>query len=361
MRKPAGRGVPAVLAATMALVALISAGCAGSGPEPAGAGGASGDPAPTLAGARSLSPAVRDGRAPRPRGSDGKLRSPGEATGADPVMAAVGDIACDPGSASFNAGQGTASRCRQKYTSDLVVTRGPTVFAMLGDSQYSDATLAKYNASYDLSWGRVKAITKPAAGNHEYNTAGAAGYYGYFGSAAGDPAKGYYSYDLGTWHVVVLNSNCSKVGTCAAGSAMEQWLRADLAAQDAGTRCTLAYWHAPRWSSGEHGDNAAVAPLYQALYDSNVDVLLSGHDHNYERFAERAPNGSAAPGRGVRQFVVGTGGDGLRTITAGPHTQASNTTTYGVLFLTLRSGSYSWQFVPEAGKTYTDSGSTTCH
>ncbi len=229
---------------------------------------------------------------------------------------------------------------------------------MLGDNQYEDASLDKFLASYHPSWGRMKSITKPAVGNHEYLTPGASGYFSYFGAAAGDPAKGYYSYDLGAWHIVVLNSNCSEVGGCGSGSAQEKWLRADLASHS--QTCTAAYWHHPRWSDGEHGEHSSVGPLYQALYDNRAEVVLSGHDHDYERFAERAPDGSAAPGRGIRQFVVGTGGKNHYALTPGAYTQASNADTYGVLFLTLSTGSYSWKFVPEPGKTFTDSGSTSC-
>ena len=169
-------------------------------------------------------------------------------------IAAAGDIACDPSSASFNGGQGSGLECRQQATSDLLVGSGYDAVLVLGDIQYEDGAYSKFLASYDRSWGRVKAITKPAPGNHEYQSGSAADYYRYFGTAAGDPTKGYYSYDIGGWHIVALNSNCSFVGGCGAGSPQEQWLSADLAAHPA--NCTLAYWHHPRFSSGEHGSDS---------------------------------------------------------------------------------------------------------
>jgi len=228
----------------------------------------------------------------------------------------------------------------------------------LGDNVYENGTAAEFTNCYAPSWGRHLGRTHPSPGNHDYNTPGATGYYGYFGAAAGDPSTGYYSYDLGGWHLIVLNSNLSM----AAGSAQEQWLRADLAAhQSAG--CTLAYWHHPRFSSGSgHGNEPAAQPLWQALYDYNADLVLSGHDHDYERFASQTPAGAADPVRGIREFVVGTGGRshyGLGTLQ--PNSQVFNGATFGVLKLTLSSGGYSWQFIPVAGSSFTDSGSATCH
>jgi 3',5'-cyclic AMP phosphodiesterase CpdA len=199
---------------------------------------------------------------------------------------------------------------------------------------------------------------KPVPGNHEYVTAGAAGYFGYFGALAGDPSKGYYSYELGTWHVVALNSNCSKV-SCSAGSAQESWLRQDLASHP--SACTLAYWHHPRFSSGEHGNDTSVSALWKALVDHGVELVLSGHDHDYERFAPQNESGVATPS-GVVQFVVGTGGTTLRPFeTPLPTSLARNATDHGVLELTLNAGSYAWAFLPVAGKSYSDSGTTTCH
>jgi acid phosphatase type 7 len=236
-----------------------------------------------------------------------------------------------------------------------------TVFT-LGDNAYENGTTAEYTNCYQPSWGRHLARTRPSAGNHEYNTPGATGYYGYYGAAAGDPLKGYYSYDLGDWHIIVLNtnSNCVAIG-CAAGSTQEQWLRSDL--QLNSKPCTLAYWHHPRFSSGSgHGNNSGMTALWQALYDANADVVLNGHEHIYERFAPQTPSGSADAVRGIRQFTVGTGGrepGAIGTIKA--NSEVRNGGTYGVLKLTLRAGSYDWQFVPVAGKTFTDTGSGNCH
>ncbi len=208
--------------------------------------------------------------------------------------------------------------------------------------------------------GGSRSRTRPSPGNHDYATTGAAGYFGYFGEAAGDPAKGFYSYDIGAWHVVSLNSNCSIV-SCATGSAQETWLRADLAAHP--KACTLAYWHHPRFSSGTvHGSTTTVAPLWQALYDSSADVVLAGHEHNYERFAPVDPAGTIDPGRGLRSFVVGTGGRSHYPFgQANPGSEVRSSGTFGVLHLTLRATALSWQFVPEPGKAFSDSGSANCH
>jgi hypothetical protein len=294
-------------------------------------------------------------------------RTPG-LTG-DPVIAAAGDIACDPGFTYFNSGLGAASRCRQKYTSDLVVNAGLAAVLPLGDIQYDCGSATEFARSYHPSWGRVKAITRPAIGNHEYHTTGGTGcsssangggYFGYFGAAAGEPGKGYYSYDIGTWHLIALNSNCSFV-SCGSSSAQVQWLRGDLAAHPA--RCTLGYWHHPRFTSGTNSPgSSSVAPLYQALYDYGADVVLVGHDHHYERFAPQTPAGGRDLARGIREFLVGTGGRGFHPLSAPrPNSEVRRNDTFGVLKLTLRPTSYDWQFVPEAGKSFRDAGSQACH
>jgi len=230
-----------------------------------------------------------------------------------------------------------------------------------GDNAYDDGTASQFADCYGPSWGRHKARTRPAAGNHDYHTDGATGYYNYFGAAAGVAGKGYYSYNLGAWHVVVLNSNCSEVGGCGAGSVQEKWLRADLAANP--TSCTAAIWHHPLFSSGDtHGSSTATRDLYQALYDANADLIITGHEHNYERFKPQDANGNLNTARGIRQFVVGTGGKshyGFGTPIA--NSEKRNSDTYGVIKLTLHSTSYDWKFIPEAGKTFTDSGSQACH
>ncbi|MDQ3007031.1 MAG: Ig-like domain-containing protein [Chloroflexota bacterium] len=266
----------------------------------------------------------------------------------DPVFVGAGDIT-------------NCSSTNDEATAKLLDNISGTVFT-LGDNAYPDGTLTEFNNCYGPTWGRHKSRTKPAPGNHDYHPAGASGYYTYFGSAASpldnnctSNCKGYYSYNLGAWHIIVLNSEISH----SAGSAQEQWLRADLAANQ--NVCTLAYWHKPRFSSGMHGNIASVQTLWQALYDYGADVVLSGHDHLYERFAPQNPNGQADSSRGIREFVVGTGGSALYPFpTIQPNSQVRNNTTYGVLKLTLHSTSYDWQFVPIAGQTFTDSGSGNC-
>lgn len=269
-----------------------------------------------------------------------------------PTLVAAGDLVCEPGSRT------TAENCRQQETSDLALSLRPDAVAVLGDDQYEDGTAEAFRTGYDPTWGRLKALTRPAVGNHEYRTRDAAGYFGYFGGAAGEPGKGWYSYDLGSWHVVVLNSNCGNV-PCADDGEQVRWLRADLAAHPAS--CTLAYWHHPRWSDGEHGDDGDVAPFVRALHEAGADVVLSGHDHDYERFAPMSPDGSADPGRGLREFVVGTGGKSHYATGRRATTEAVSSDTFGVLALTLGQGSYAWRFVPVAGSSFTDSGAAGCH
>jgi hypothetical protein len=285
-----------------------------------------------------------------------------------PIVAAAGDIACDPADGDFNGGSGTSTDCRQQLTADLVAGVNADAVLPLGDIQYECAGAAALNQSYDPSWGRFKPITWPVPGNHEYQTSGgtecdstgkATAYFDYFGARAGERGKGYYSFDIGAWHVVVLNSMCSKVGGCEPGSAQEQWLRADLAAHQAD--CTLALFHHPLFSSGS-GELSSTSSFWQALYDGGADVVLNGHDHLYERFAPQAPNGQADPARGIRQFTVGTGGHSLFGFspTLAANSQAVGKL-YGILKLALHPTGYDWTFVPEPGKTFSDSGSSSCH
>jgi hypothetical protein len=293
--------------------------------------------------------------------------------GGDPEVAAAGDIACDPGNTSFNGGAGTSSNCRQRATSDLLVGTGLTAVLPLGDNQNYCGSLTAYRQSYDPTWGRVKAISHPVPGNHEYLTsgggsrggtgcdssnAGAAGYFAYWGAAAGQPDQGYYSYDIGSWHVVALNTNCSSAGGCSASSPQGVWLKADLAAT--ARPCILATFHIPLFSSGGRASPNA-RPLWDQLYAAHADVVLDGHDHIYERFAPQSPTGAADPA-GIREFIVGTGGENHTSIASvAANSEVRNTDTYGVLRLTLHNGSYAWRFVPEAGKTFTDTGTGTCH
>jgi chitodextrinase len=279
--------------------------------------------------------------------------------GTSPVIATAGDIACANTDAAYNGGLGTSTACQQLATSNLLVNGGFAAVLALGDNQYNSGSLAQFNSVYNPTWGRVKSITHPAIGNHEYGTSNASGYFTYFGSSAGDPTKGYYSYDIGTWHVVTLNSNCTIVA-CTAGSAQEQWLRSDLSAHPAA--CTIAVTHHARWSSGHDGDNVFLQPLWQALIDGGVDVLLSGHSHNYERFAPQNASGGLDTTNGIRQFVVGTGGAFFTGVgTAHANSEVRNNNTFGIMKMTLRPTGYDWQFVRAAGGTFTDSGSTACH
>ena len=253
-----------------------------------------------------------------------------------------------------------SSSSGDEATANLLDGITGTVFTA-GDNAYENGTASEFTQCYAPSWGRHKARTRPAAGNHDYHTAGATGYYKYFGAAAGDPNKGYYSYNLGAWHVVVLNSNCDPVGGCNKGSAQETWLRNDLAAHP--TKCTVAYWHHPLFSSGDtHGSSTRTRDLYQALYEANADLIITGHEHNYERFKPQDANGNLNTARGIRQFVVGTGGKSHYEFgSAIANSEKRNSDTYGVIKLTLHAASYDWKFIPEAGKTFTDSGSQACH
>jgi len=271
------------------------------------------------------------------------------AAGGDPTIAAAGDIACD----SSIAGSTT---CHQAATSDLLIAGNLTAVLGLGDHQYPSGALADFRAYYDPTWGRVKDKTYPAPGNHEYGSSDASGYFAYFGERAGPSGRGYYSFDAGSWHLISLNSEIST----AVGSPQETWLKADLASNS--QRCTLAYWHKPMFSSGPHGNNPSVKPLWDALYAAGADLALAGHDHDYERFAPQTPSGSADAARGIREFVVGTGGKEHYSISSTkPNSQVHNTDTFGVLQLTLHADSYDWEFLPEAGKTFTDSGTSSCH
>jgi hypothetical protein len=264
-----------------------------------------------------------------------------------PVIVAAGDIADSSGGA--------------KRTAKLLDALPGTV-APLGDTAYPDGSEEDFAKWYEPTWGRHKARTRPAVGNHEYHTDDAVGYFRYFGAAAGGPGKGWYSYELGRWHVVVLNSNCDEVGGCDSDSEQGRWLRSDLEAHPA--RCTLAYWHHPRFSSGAaHGSAPELQPLWQALYDAGAEVVLSGHDHLYERFAPQTPAGGLDRSRGIRQFVVGTGGSFLHDFEA-PFERNSEVRyngSLGVIKVTLHPTLYEWRFVSEAGKRFRESGRSRCH
>ena len=249
-------------------------------------------------------------------------------------------------------GAGDISSCsnnNDELTAQLLDQISGTVFTT-GDNAYPNGAPSDYTNCYEPTWGRHKARTKPVPGNHEYNTSGAAGYFQYFNNI---PA--YYAYDLGDWRIYALNSEIGVTST----SAQVQWLKADLEANP--HQCVLAYWHSPRWSSGaNHGSDASMQTLWQTLYDAGAELVLNGHDHTYERFAPMNASGSAVS-QGLREIVVGTGGAGAYQFgTVHPSSEVRDSSAYGVLKLTLNATSYDWQFVPVAGKTFTDSGSTSC-
>ena len=292
------------------------------------------------------------------------------------VVMAAGDIACDPASASYNSGNGTATRCRHKHTAALLA--GADRVLTLGDQQYECGGLSAFNESYDPSWGDVKPITHPILADEEYGAngtgcgaAGPDGYMAYFANqlaphqaSASDPDRGYYSFDIGAWHVVALNSECSRItGGCAQGGAQNDWLESDLASSSAS--CTIALMHEPRFASRASGagPKASLKPFWQDLHARGVEIVLSGDQHFYERFAPQDPDGNP-DANGIRQFVVGTGGKSHGGL-ASPDLRAPNSvtavgSTFGVLRLVLRDGSYDWRFLVEGSSPYDDSGSASC-
>ena len=251
------------------------------------------------------------------------------------VLLAVGDVAsCDSPA--------------DEAVADLA-SRLPGTIALLGDTVYEYGTAEDYRECFDPAWGPMRSRIRPAVGNHEYQTAGATGYYDYFGTAAGPRGEGWYSYDLGAWHVVVLNSTCHRI-TCGPDSEQVAWLEADLATNPGD--CLLAYWHYPRWSSGRHGSQEQIDPFWDVMRDHGADVVLTGHDHTYERILAD----------GIRQFVVGTGGKSHYRFERGrlPTTETRNDSTYGLLWLALGDGTYEWEFLGLGNTGFTDAGTGEC-
>ncbi len=272
----------------------------------------------------------------------------------------TGLVTANPPQIFIGAGDiASCSKNDDELTARILDTIPGTVY-ILGDNVYENGSTSEYANCYDPTWGRHKARTKPSSGNHDYNTSGATPYYNYFGASAGDPSKGYYSYNLGAWHVIVLNSNISK----SASSPQVQWLNADLAANQG--RCTLAYFHHPIYSStGGSGSSgvyySSTRPFLDALYAGGADVYLAGHRHFYERLGPMAPNGTSDPVNGVRTFIVGSGGIGGGGVTnVHPRSEVRNGDTRGVLKMYLYDDSYAWKFIPIAGKTFSDTGSVAC-
>ncbi len=265
-------------------------------------------------------------------------------------------------------GAGDIASCKSpegaRATAKLVEQIPGTVFAA-GDLAYEKGSAEEFRNCYDPAWGRFKERTKPALGNHEYVESTASGYFQYWGAQAGPRGKGYYSYELGDWHIVVLNTNCDAkgLGGCGAGSPQETWLKEDLAKRP--SACILAYGHHALFSSGvfkRHAVHPELRQLWEDLYAAHADLVLAGHEHSYERFALQDPEGKADPANGIREIVVGTGGRSHDLLGfATPNSEAREWDTYGVLKLTLSPGKYTWEFIPEERKTFHDAGGRACH
>ena len=286
------------------------------------------------------------GASPTAGSSGGAGSAPASADpSSDPVLVGAGDIA----DCGLDADTATAA---------LLDGIEGTVFTA-GDNAYPDGTPDQFRTCYGPTWGRHLARTRPAPGNHDWGTRDLAGYLGFFGAQAAPAGTSWYSYDLGTWHVIVLDSDCTSVGGCGPATTQGQWLAADLAASTA--RCTLAIWHHPRFSSGEHGNDTSVGPFWTALYGAGADVVVNGHDHDYEQFAAQDPDARPEPARGLREFVVGTGGAALRTFpNPAANSERRDAADHGVIEFRLHPTSYDWTFLPTSGAP-ADSGSGPCH
>ena len=268
------------------------------------------------------------------------------------ILVGAGDIA---GCEDLSGAQATA---------ELLSKIPGTVFAA-GDLAYEDGSAANFKDCYDKTWGPFKDRTKPALGNHEYHEPTASAYFQYWGDMAGPAGQGYYSYDIGNWHVVVLNTNCyiKSLGGCAEGSPQEIWLKQDL--QEHANDCIVAYGHHALYSSGislKHAVHTELRPLWQDLYAAHADLVLAGHEHSYERFAAQDPNGKIDEKNGIREIVAGTGGRSHDLLGIPmKNSEVRNWNTYGVLKLTLAPDKYTWEFIPAQGKPFTDSGTAACH
>jgi 3',5'-cyclic AMP phosphodiesterase CpdA len=293
----------------------------------------------------------------------GEFADPASAQSADSVLiAAAGDLVCGTGT------QTQIIPCLELMTADVVRKLKPDALLLLGDLQYEAGSLADFQSYFEAAFGEFKSITYPVPGNHEYFTPGAAGYFDYFNGVgadsgrAGRRGRGYYSFNLGAWHIVALNSNCLEIGGCSARSAQAAWLRADLASNKA--KCTLAFSHSARFSSGLHGNDELMRDLWQIMHEAGVDVVLSGHDHHYERFLRQDARGRPDEKRGILAFVLGTGGKGLAPIGRRRSNSAvHDNSSIGVLTMVLRPDSYSWKFAPgsDPRMKLDDAGDGTCH
>lgn len=292
------------------------------------------------------------------------LLAPASARAA-PVIAAAGDIACPPSHPAFNGGHGTEAQCVQARTARMLVGGGYAAVLPLGDLMYSAPTLNDFRGVYRHTWGRVKRKTHPAPGNHEYEVPDARGYFDYFNGRgdthgrAGRRGAGWYSFEVGRWHLVALNSNCGEVG-CGPRSSQVRWLKRDLRRRPK-HRCVLAYWHHPRFSSGFYGNEEPTGTFWRILFRADADVILNGHDHVYERFAPQTPTGVRDDRRGIVQFTVGTGGRSLFPI--GPargNSEVQIAGRFGILRMQLGGEDFSWRFLSAPGDESLDQGRQHC-
>jgi hypothetical protein len=325
---------------------------------------ASGAPVASLAATPSGAPSASSSAAP----SAAPSNSPGPVSPAPSGSAAASALPSTPvatplPSPATLVGAGDIGDCDSSgdEATAAIVARIPGTVFTAGDNAYSNGSAKAFADCYDPSWGAFKDRTRPAAGNHDWETSGAAGYLGYFGDdAKGPDGKTWYSYEAGTWHIIVLDSDCRSVGGCGTTSPQGRWLASDLAASDA--RCTMAIWHHPRFSSGFHGNDKSVAPFWTALYAAGVDLIVNGHDHDYERFAPQDPSGKEDRERGIREFVVGTGGTPLRDFLGAPkaNSELRARLAFGVIEFTLGNGTYEWTY--HLTKTdFSDHGQQACH
>jgi hypothetical protein len=312
-----------------------------------------------------------NGAGTSPASASVDVATPPASSGSGIEVIAAGDIACDPADPSYNGGNGTSSKCRQKWTAQLLA--GADRVLALGDTQYDCGGLSAFNQSYDPTWGQFKDITHPILSDEDFDNSGtgcgaagvADGYFAYWGSRAGPNPTGYYSFDAGGWHIIALNSECNDVpGGCAEGSPQNDWLEQDLAAS--GAQCTIAMLHEPRFRSKKNGSQVGsdMKPFWDDLHAAGAEMVLSGDSHFYERFGPQTPNGAFDP-NGVVQWVIGVGGKsrgGLAGASARlPNSEAATSQMFGVLELTLKAGSYDWQFLKDGSKSFSDTGSASCH
>jgi hypothetical protein len=257
----------------------------------------------------------------------------------------------------------TCGTTNDEATAAVLDTLPGTIFA-LGDNVFPDGSTAAYTNCYEPSWGRHKTRTYPALGNHEYSLGNANATFDYFGDRAGPRGLGYYSFDLGNWHIIVLNVNDSTVSPTKLfeGSIQEKWLKADLAGNS--KNCTLALWHNPRFFSSDTvgwNSNAYVTGLWKRLYDAGVDVVLNAQQHDYERFPPMNSTGSLDGVKGIREFNIGTGGESTETMVAIAQYSEARSDAFGILKLILDAGTYSWEFVPTVPGQFSDTGAGKCH